>query len=316
EACENCRQKKSKCDEARPCKTCKETNVECNYRHVKPKPMDSILEALQEIRHSVETLRKRSTTSDETLEDEKAPKRAKTETHAPTQIRTPAQGSVLHWPSIREFTKGALAEHGVQNVDTYPLSFEEQRAYLPLQGPGSGSGIIPDYSEANAWSLVQSFKEIILAVYPIMIPSHLDTMVTSFLDNMASNVQSLIVLTVLALGKVCQHRETMRNNHNSIPGLEYMAVASRFMGEHRGGQAVEHAQMFILTAIYYDQLGRVIESNIYLTDADRALQNIMHCHLVEFKDAQDTMAVKNMSIEAMSTNNVLLIYWTCLLLQR
>ncbi|KAK2059313.1 hypothetical protein LY76DRAFT_28894 [Colletotrichum caudatum] len=259
QACENCRQKKSKCDEARPCKTCKETNVECNYRHVKPKPMDSILEALQEIRHSVETLRKRSTTSDETLEDEKVPKRAKTETHAPTQIRTPAQGSVLHWPPIREFTKGALAEHGVQNVDTYPLSFEEQRAYLPLQGPGSGSGCIPDYSEANVWSLVSSFKKDILNMYPIMIPVHLDTMVREFLVSRTPSVQNLIVLSVLALGKVCKHRETMRDNHDSIPGLEYMAAVSRSMGEHLGRYSVAHAQTFILNALYYEQLGRAVE---------------------------------------------------------
>ncbi|KAK2061341.1 hypothetical protein LY76DRAFT_634057 [Colletotrichum caudatum] len=310
QACKNCRRHKTKCDEGQPCGACKINKVTCNYEGDQKRILQ-ILYALDDIKYGVKNL-KRS----ETSEDSQAPKRAKIETHAPSQIRTLTQGSVLHWPSIKELTKTALAELGVQNVDKHPFCFEEQRAYLPLQAHEKGSGRNPDYSRAKVLSLVESFKEIILAVYPIMIPNQLDEMVGIFLDGKASIVQGLIVLTVLALGEVCQNQETMRNNRNSIPGLEYMAVASHFMGEHRGGQTVEHAQIFLLTAIYYDQLGKIVESNLFLTDTERALQNIiMHCDLSKFKKAQADMAVKDVSMEDTNTNSVLIIYWTCLLLQ-
>ncbi|KDN60480.1 hypothetical protein CSUB01_06040 [Colletotrichum sublineola] len=117
-ACDNCRRLKSKCDEERPCKICKETGVECKYREGKPKQIENSTENLQndmkalqntvenfqntaeELQNSVEKLLnsmhnphsngKRLTAPDETLENEQAPKRAKVETHAPTQIHTPA----------------------------------------------------------------------------------------------------------------------------------------------------------------------------------------------------------------------------------
>lgn len=38
QACDNCRQLKAKCDETKPCKTCREKNVECVYRESLPKP--------------------------------------------------------------------------------------------------------------------------------------------------------------------------------------------------------------------------------------------------------------------------------------
>ncbi|GKT68808.1 hypothetical protein ColTof4_01231 [Colletotrichum tofieldiae] len=303
--------------------------------------VDEIRDSVNQIRDSVDKLQNSKDNGlaklDETLEDRPPSKRVKIETYAPNQTRTPAQDSILLWPSIKELTTGTLAEYGIEDVNKYPLCFEERRELLPLQGRGKGSESIPDYSEANVWSLVESFKENILIMHPIMMPGHLDIVVTQFLTHMArskpkphnsrstiqpkeddrlpSPVRKIIVLIVLALGKVCQHRETMRDN-DSTPGLEYMAAASISMGGHRGGWTVEHAQMLILTALYYDQLGRVVESNFYLMDADRALQIIMHCDLEQFKNVQDNMAVKDMSIVNMCNNIVLLIYWTCLLLER
>ncbi|KAK2122091.1 hypothetical protein NOF04DRAFT_1403243, partial [Fusarium oxysporum II5] len=37
QACDNCRQLKAKCDETKPCTTCKEKDMECKYRDPVPK---------------------------------------------------------------------------------------------------------------------------------------------------------------------------------------------------------------------------------------------------------------------------------------
>lgn len=37
QACDNCRHRKAKCDEAKPaCGSCKEANIPCNYKEVAP----------------------------------------------------------------------------------------------------------------------------------------------------------------------------------------------------------------------------------------------------------------------------------------
>ncbi|KAL2016046.1 hypothetical protein VTK56DRAFT_4312 [Thermocarpiscus australiensis] len=42
QACDNCRQLKAKCDELKPCKSCKEKNIDCKYREAVPKEQDKI----------------------------------------------------------------------------------------------------------------------------------------------------------------------------------------------------------------------------------------------------------------------------------
>ncbi|KAH6649692.1 hypothetical protein F5144DRAFT_588356 [Chaetomium tenue] len=42
QACDMCRQLKAKCDELKPCKSCKEKKVECKYREAVPKQQDKI----------------------------------------------------------------------------------------------------------------------------------------------------------------------------------------------------------------------------------------------------------------------------------
>lgn len=36
-ACDSCRQLKAKCDESKPCKTCRERNIQCVFRDPQPK---------------------------------------------------------------------------------------------------------------------------------------------------------------------------------------------------------------------------------------------------------------------------------------
>ncbi|KAJ2901759.1 hypothetical protein MKZ38_001431 [Zalerion maritima] len=42
QACDSCRQLKAKCDEMKPCKSCREKSIECKYRETVPKAQDKI----------------------------------------------------------------------------------------------------------------------------------------------------------------------------------------------------------------------------------------------------------------------------------
>ncbi|KAF4944737.1 hypothetical protein FSARC_14593 [Fusarium sarcochroum] len=57
QACDSCRQLKAKCDETKPCKTCKEKGVECKYRDPVPKATDKaqadILDGLSTVQTSL-----------------------------------------------------------------------------------------------------------------------------------------------------------------------------------------------------------------------------------------------------------------------
>ncbi|AEO62243.1 uncharacterized protein THITE_40970 [Thermothielavioides terrestris NRRL 8126] len=63
QACDMCRQLKAKCDELKPCKSCKEKNVECKYREAVPKQQDKmaadILDALLTLQSKFETFEQR-----------------------------------------------------------------------------------------------------------------------------------------------------------------------------------------------------------------------------------------------------------------
>ncbi|RDA93725.1 hypothetical protein CP533_0214 [Ophiocordyceps camponoti-saundersi (nom. inval.)] len=60
QACDQCRQLKAKCDETKPCKTCRDKGTECRYRDPVPKATDKaqadILEGITTMQHSLTTL--------------------------------------------------------------------------------------------------------------------------------------------------------------------------------------------------------------------------------------------------------------------
>ncbi|KHN96932.1 C6 zinc finger domain-containing protein [Metarhizium album ARSEF 1941] len=60
QACDQCRQLKAKCDETKPCKTCRDKGTECRYRDPVPKATDKaqadILEGITVVQHSIASL--------------------------------------------------------------------------------------------------------------------------------------------------------------------------------------------------------------------------------------------------------------------
>lgn len=142
---------------------------------------------------------------------------------------------LLEWPSIRELTKHHVEREGIQHINEFPISQEQNRGLLIVYGRGEDSnharanhndhgtldmaddayrmgsspflaadwdqlgglsppdqidyrgGVLgaygnPDFSEARVWSYVESFKDNILNMHPIVQPRILESWVNQFLD--------------------------------------------------------------------------------------------------------------------------------------
>lgn len=120
------------------------------------------------------------------------------------------------------------------------------------------------------------------------------------------SLRNAIVLLVLALGKVCQHKDALpspqgdRNpmangawgytrdsphssshsfssedpdnrprNIDILPGMAYFSYATDILGNQQGGNTVAHAQANLLAALYLGQFARVLESWSWINNACR-----------------------------------------------
>jgi hypothetical protein len=120
------------------------------------------------------------------------------------------------------------------------------------------------------------------------------------------SVGNAIILLVLALGKVCEHKRPLpgptgehtnplvpsvsyrgsphssnstlsgehadnsRKNIDVLPGLAYLAHAQEILGNQNGGNTIAHTQAFLLAGLYYGQYARVLESWSLIHTACRA----------------------------------------------
>ncbi|KAI9710171.1 MAG: hypothetical protein M1812_007502 [Candelaria pacifica] len=147
------------------------------------------------------------------------------------------------------------------------------------------------------------------------------------------SISSVLVLLVLALGKICEHRdplpslnETLRmgmssqrtsvdectlfnvsdsslKNADVVPGLAYYAYATNILGNLHGGNDLSHVQAHLLAGLYAGQLARVLESWKWVNSACTACQVII-------RSARFTHE-KNLARQDL----IILAFWTCLQLE-
>tara|TARA_R110002003_G_scaffold63_13_gene5880 strand:- start:2819 stop:4255 length:1437 start_codon:yes stop_codon:yes gene_type:complete len=123
------------------------------------------------------------------------------------------------------------------------------------------------------------------------------------------SLRNAIVLLVLALGKVCSHKDgvlphpqsdkgphasgawgsfshssypngsfnsdtsddSRPRNIDLLPGMAYFSYATDILGNQQGGHTVGHAQAMILAALYINQFARVLESWSWINSACRVI---------------------------------------------
>lgn len=66
-----------------------------------------------------------------------------------------------------------------------------------------------------------------------------------------------------------------RRNYDTIPGLEYFAIATDIIGNQLGGNTMNHVYAGIFAGLFHGQLGRVVESHAYIAHACNVLMNIL-----------------------------------------
>lgn len=110
---------------------------------------------------------------------------------------------------------------------------------------------------------------------------------------------------------VPKNTKMMRRNMDVIPGLDYFALATDIIGSHLGGHNLKHVYVFLLAGLYHGQLGRVMESWIYINRASVSMQIILRPRQHRFKLMSDRFE----RIEELKDNQLAFAFWTCLQLE-
>ena len=155
------------------------------------------------------------------------------------------------------------------------------------------------------------------------------------------SIANAIVLLVIALGRVCAHRDSLpgptpatsipapnsptiyrgmkreqpsvttadsshtgSNNTDVIPGLAYYAVAADILGKFCGGVSLSYIQANLLAGLYMGQLARNFPSYFFISNACRSCQVLI--------DSTDYKAGR---IKATRRNLINFAFWTCLQLE-
>jgi len=108
-----------------------------------------------------------------------------------------------------------------------------------------------------------------------------------------------------------QKARSARKNYDSIPGLEYMAIATDIIGNQLGGQLMYHVYANLFAGLFHGQLGRVIESHSYIAQACTTLMNILRptmSHLYE-------ILASGTPSRTPRENKLLYAFWSCLQLE-
>ncbi|KAF2752583.1 hypothetical protein EJ05DRAFT_542525, partial [Pseudovirgaria hyperparasitica] len=164
QACKNCRLRKQKCVENRPCLFCKEQNIECEYAEVPPRKPDKLfqlvmqkLNAIQENGEQIEASLNRRLERLENSPCANGTHSPPAPTHHPQQHqhqdqqqhqqqhqyrrelndfnehRTAAHYLLKTWPAMAKYFNSI-----VPLLENYPLKIEEERGSLRIYGRGEG----------------------------------------------------------------------------------------------------------------------------------------------------------------------------------
>ncbi|KAI0147285.1 hypothetical protein GGR57DRAFT_505749 [Xylariaceae sp. FL1272] len=261
---------------------------------------------------------------------------------------------LLQWPSISSTITPILARQ-VEYAEHYPWSHEvRSESSIPHTIDSLKLRLHP----VDIRRYVESFKEHILTMHPILLSANVDAMVNQFVEGhgikssdspptyvarpttgqympragdegeprqqteavafagkpeaLFRNIESVLVLLFLALGKLCLHPGVLPGagqESKQIPGLEYFAVASQIIGGHFGDCTLERVHAHILIGLYQGQLGKVVKSHDHVSTASRTLQ-------VAMRFDKDALILKTTCDENNVRENQLAIsFWTCVLLE-
>ncbi|KAF2793384.1 hypothetical protein K505DRAFT_244525 [Melanomma pulvis-pyrius CBS 109.77] len=149
------------------------------------------------------------------------------------------------------------------------------------------------------------------------------------------SIGNAIVLLVLALGTVSEHKgnlpspiesssyseayDTHSRNIDILPGFIYFAHATDILGHQQSGNTVAHVQAMILAALYLAQLGRVMESWNWISNACRATLVLLHAYYPRINRQMKDQQIDGRPVipekDPHQLNILSIVYWSCLSLE-
>ncbi|PNP49926.1 hypothetical protein FNYG_15996 [Fusarium nygamai] len=148
QACDSCRQLKAKCDETKPCKTCKEKGVDCKYRgqvlKATDKAHDDILEGLGSILSHLGRFDQRLIKMESLLLKHLATSARKTESSVEDEYnRAPASRHVANGASVDPYYNEAHRDHPSSEPMPLRMMAEDEMEVEPGPPVPPGEPAIP-----------------------------------------------------------------------------------------------------------------------------------------------------------------------------
>ncbi|EXA30532.1 hypothetical protein FOVG_18100 [Fusarium oxysporum f. sp. pisi HDV247] len=155
QACDSCRHSKAKCDEMKPCRTCKEKGVECKYRDPVPKATDKaqadILEGLGSVQTSLNSIMthlglfdQRLIKMESLLPKHLATSALKTESSVEDEYkRAPASPYVAHGASVNPYYNDTDSDHPSSKPMPLRMMAEDEMEVEPGPPVPPGEPAIP-----------------------------------------------------------------------------------------------------------------------------------------------------------------------------
>ncbi|KAJ3557526.1 hypothetical protein NPX13_g9907 [Xylaria arbuscula] len=232
QACESCRRLKVKCDEAKPCRNCKERDEKCVYPDVPVKTTPDVrnllvltetklnqrLDKIEELLRSLGPSDKPPNVAISGVKSESEPSEQAARIPPLTLNHTARTSLLLNWPSIQILTADLLKAEGIPSIDDFPIGLEQQPGLFEVFGHGRPANLNLD--RRDILSYTQSFERHILNNHPIILPNELRSMVETFLGSStkAATAQD-DVLAIAGTKRKCRGVADHYNHHATFEEL-------------------------------------------------------------------------------------------------
>ncbi|EXL84760.1 hypothetical protein FOPG_03233 [Fusarium oxysporum f. sp. conglutinans race 2 54008] len=331
QACDSCRQLKAKCDETKPCKTCKEKGVECKYRDPVPKATDKaqadILEGLGSVQTSLNSIMthlgrfdQRLIKMESLLPKHIATSTLKTESSVEDEYkRAPASPYVANGASVDPYYNDAHRDHPSSEPMPLRMMAEDEMEVEPGPPVPPGEPAIPINHTTLAGLLLEwpSIRE--------LTKHHVEREGVRYISEYPiSQEQNRGVLIVYGRGEDSHPSRHVREptDHGNLdmaddssdmaspsPAADWGQLGGLSppdQVEYKGGVLVDGNPDFS-----EPKLGRPMESFAFIHRASHKLQVIMRPSL----DKMRRIKRNSEFIQETKYNQLALTFWTCLQLE-
>ncbi|KIW05919.1 uncharacterized protein PV09_03112 [Verruconis gallopava] len=306
QACQTCRQRRTKCDNEQPaCTSCRNLGVECNYRTKDKSTFDAAsLAILQRLDDLEALLRSKSldSTANLTAALPHSPRvYQETDLASPTLART--QSSVHYRMNIESILSWAIFDQRgfEQCVDLNSLLLS-----YPLNLTTSRMLTTSDFETEAASGLLQAFLETIHIYNPILVIEKVQAdMAELLLNGIGWDAKSSLLLLIFALGTittpfgmVSPETHSIRKSDHFQQAEAFFLAAQKRLWTCMSSESFVNAQCFFLAGVYLMTTLRPIEAWRMFVQA------LACCHCVPNNHGNDTTDSEQTQLR----NS---IYWTC-----